>query len=589
MSIRTKIRNSIKQNPSQWMLTGGLTLFISFIIISLSWGFSFFYLFVFIILGTIGAAIVKPKYVNTQSQQKIKDAIDDDVLQMMNAIKLSCDEMLVSEIGRITQPVISGIREDFAKSLNWLWEDGDNYLAQVEVGMNETRSVIQMVNTLSDDSMKIEQKLQTELDTLINAVNFINSGKEKDNEYLEECLRDKAENLVQGIEGEIELFYDYVQKLLIQQLKNNQEELIMDDYFKNSQLGEQFSLVVEKAVQGKLAYYEDSIIKELEEMSADIVGRMQSGALRVMNIFKNIENLIDKMVDEYRGDNTVALRRLSDSRHRISQLKEQANDIMVTLAWQDILVERRWEDTQEKLFVIKDKVMKNVSEDVIEYLQNSLDDEISGYRVMADNPANALIYKAVLDAEVIYQVFVGENLLDVIGDGVNALLQFLRPVELMVSREVRLSDSLIKQRRYIKDQIRQAEYQGTWDKVIGKLESNNEDLPAYLEDIYPLGFASFCNSPYIHQKPENLNQAGWMIFMVLLNNQSAEDEVYILAALLLIMHRLRNKYIHPLKSIPLPLQEFDEIRHIRYCAWQSMEILQNLDMKTLLRTKRKLA
>ena len=146
-----------------------------------------------------------------------------------------------------------------------------------------------------------------------------------------------------------------------------------------------------------------------------------------MNVFKNIENLIDKMVDEYQGDNTVALRKLGDSRHRISQLKEQANEIMVTLAWQDILVEKRWQDTQEKLFIIKDKVMKNVSEDVIEYLQNSLDDEIVGYRVMADTPENALIYKAVLDAEVIYQVFIGENLLDVIGDGVNALLQFHAP------------------------------------------------------------------------------------------------------------------------------------------------------------------
>ncbi len=589
MSIGTRIRKSIAQSPSQWMIIGGLTLFISFLIISLYWGFSFFYLFIFILLGTIGAAILKPKYVHTHAEQKIKDAIDNDVLQMMNEIKPSCDEMLVSEISRITQPVINGIREDFAKSLNWLWEDGDNYLVQVEVGINETQAVIQMISTLSDDSMKIEQKLQAELDTLIDAVNFIKSGKEKDSGSLEQCLIDKAEELTQGIEGEIELFYDYVQKLLSQQMKNNQEELVMADYFNTSQLGEQFSLVIEKAVQGKLSQYEDSIIRELEEMSADIVGRMQSGALKVMNIFKNIENLLDKLVDEYRGDNTVALRRLADSRHRISQLKEQANEIMVTLAWQDILVERRWEDTQEKLFIIKDKVMKNVSEDVIEYLQNSLDDEISGFRVMADNPANALIYKAVLDAEVIYQVFVGDNLLDVIGDGVNALLQFLRPVELMVSREVRLSDSLIKQRRYIKDQIRQAEYQGTWDRVIEQLESNNEDLPAYLEDMYPLGFASFCNSPYIHQKPENLNQAGWMIFMVLLENQSVEDEVYILAGLLLIMHRLRNKYIHPLKSMPLPLQGFDEIRHIRYCAWQSMEILQNLDMKTLLRTKRKLA
>jgi hypothetical protein len=587
LSNWTGIKKSIEQSPGLWMVAEALTLFIIFIIISMSWGFSFFYLFIFLLMGIIGAAFIKPKDVHTPAVQIIKDAIDDDVLQLMNKIKPSCDEMLVSEISRITQPVINSIKEDFAKSLNWLWEDGDNYLIQVEGGINETRAVIQMVGNLSDDSMKIEQKLQTELDILIDAVNLIKSGKEKDNGDLEQCLSDNAEELTQGIEGEIELFYDYMQKLLGQQMKDNEEELDMEDYFNSSQLKEQFKLVIEKAVQGKLVHFEHSIIKELEEMSADVVGRMQKGALKVMNTFKNIENLLDKLVDEYRGDNSVALRRMGDARHRISQLKEQANEIMVTLAWQEILVEKRWQDIQEKLFVIKDKVMKNVGDDVIEYLQNSLDDEILGYRVMADTPGNALMYKSVLDAEVIYQVFVGENLLDVIEDGVNALLQFIRPVELMVSREVRLSDSLIKKRRNIKDQIRQPEYQEIWEKVIMKLKSNNEDLPVYLEDIYPLGFTSFCNSPYIHQKPDNLNQAAWMIFMVLIENPSVEDEVYILAGVLLIMHRLRNKYIHPLKSMPLPLQELDEVRHMRYCAWQSMEILQELDMKNLLRARRR--
>ena len=138
---------------------------------------------------------------------------------------------------------------------------------------------------------------------------------------------------------------------------------------------------------------------------------------------------------------------------------------------------------------------------------------------------------------------------------------------------------MIKKRRYIKDQIRQAEYQGTWDKVISKLESKNEELPAYLEDIFPLGFASFCNSPYIHQKPENLNQAGWMLFMVLIENPSVEDEVYILAGLLLIMHRLRNKYIHPLKSMPLPLQDVTKLGIYAIAPGRAWKYYMNLDMK----------
>ena len=589
MTSFAKTRKSMAQNPNCWMMAGGLTLFVIFFIISLSWGFSFFYFFMFGMLGIIGAIALMPDAVRPRKKQKLEDKVDENILELMHQIQARCDEILVQEIDRITEPMLGSIRDDFDKSLNWLWEDGENYLTQVNLGINEIQSVIQMLNTLSDDSMQIERKLQVELDILIKAVAYIKSGKEMDNESLEQCLADKAKDLQEGIEGEKELFCEYVQKMLVQQMKNSQEGLDMADYFDVSQLGKQFSMVIEKSVQRRLSYYEDSIIQDLEGMSADIVGRMQNGALRVMNVFKNIENLIDNLVDKYRGDNIVALRKLGDYRHRISQLKEQANEIMITLAWQDILVERRWQDTQEKLFIIKDKVMIKVSEDVLEYLQNSLEGEIVGYRVMADTPGNALIYKAVLDAEVIYQVFVGENLLDVIGDGVNSLLQFIRPLELMVSREIRLSDSLLNKRRYIKDQIRQAEYHQVWDKLIGILEGKNADLPAYLDDMYPLGFSSFCNSPYIRQKPENLNQAAWMIFLVLVENQGIEDEVYLLVGLLLIMHVLRNKYIHPLKSTPLPLQEFNEIRHMRYCAWQSMKILQNLDMKTLLTSKRQLA
>ena len=49
-----------------------------------------------------------------------------------------------------------------------------------------------MVSTLSDDSMKTEQKLQSELDILIEAVDFIKSGKEKDNESLEQMSQRKS-------------------------------------------------------------------------------------------------------------------------------------------------------------------------------------------------------------------------------------------------------------------------------------------------------------------------------------------------------------------------------------------------------------
>ncbi|MDD4802399.1 MAG: hypothetical protein PHF24_05590 [Syntrophomonas sp.] len=587
MSNGMNIVKSITQSNNQWKIIGGAILIICYLIISFNSGFSIFNLFIFFILGAAGFLFLKPRQEHSLTEQKIDETIDENLRPIMDEIKTRCDKQLANEIDQITQPVISSIRSDFIKSLNWLWEDSEKYLVQVDFGINEIRGVIQMLSTICDDSMKVEQKFEAELDTLINTLDSIKSRKEKERDSLEKYLNNKTGELLYGIEDEADIFYDYVQNLLAQQLKNNPQAMDWEEFYNDNQLGEQFVLAIEKAVRGKLANFENSIVDELEEMAADIVGHMQTGALKIMNIFKNIENLISKLVDEYHGDNATALRKLSDSRHRISLLKEQANEIMVTMAWQDILVERRWEETQEKLFLVKDRVMENVSQDVIEYLKNSLDDEISGYRVMADNPANALVYKAVLDGEIIYQVFVGGNLLDVIGDGVNVLLQFIRPVELMVNRTVYLNEVLINKRRIIKDQIGQAQLQEAWDRLIGILKANNEELPAYLKGIYPLGFAAFCKSPYIHYKPDNLNQAGWMLYLVLINKQIEEDELYILASMLLIMHQFRNKYIHPLKSKPLPLQDLNEIGHIRYCAWHCIDMLNKIDMKTLLKARRR--
>ena len=570
-----------------WIKTGGIAFFVAFLILILTGVISFWYLLFILLLGAIGVFTNKSMQVFTDNKKKPVDvAIDKNVMELMTEIRLRCDQILVEEIDKKTGPVINRIKEDFAKSMQWLWEDSDNYLSRVELGISETRTVIQLSSSLSDDSMKTEQKLQSELDILIDAIDSIKSSKEKDNEFLEKCLAEKTEELETGIADEKELFFDYVQKLLTQQMSSSQEGLDMGNYFDAGPLGEQFSMVIEKSLEARLKNFEDSIIQYLEEVCADIVGRMQSIALRVMNVFRNIENIIEKMRDEYQGDDSLDLRKLADARERINRMKQQSNEIMVTLSWQDTLVEKRWQELQEGLLIIKDRVMTNISDDVIKYLQNSLDDKIVGYRVMADGGENALIYKAVLDSEAIYQVFVGENLLDIIGDGTNVLLQFIRPVELLAMREIRLNEYFLNKRSYLKDQIKQDEYQAFWHKIMTSLQDENPDLPPYLENTFPLGLASFCNNPFIGQKPENLSQAAWMLFIFISEKPSLGDEIYLLAGMLLIMHRLRNKYIHPLRSKILPLQNPEEVKYMRSCALQIVNILLNTDMKSLYRSKR---
>jgi hypothetical protein len=423
------------------------------------------------------------------------------------------------------------------------------------------------------------------LDFLENFLSNMDASKEKYQQELQQCLANKSQDLRNSMMKEKDFFYDYIEKMLIQQISTTEDELDLSDYVNIEKLEEQFSLVIDKSIQSRIPFFENTVLTELENISADIVGKMQNGALQIMNLFKDMEDLLNRLLDDENGQNSGHLRRLSDSLHRIVYLREKTNETMVTLAWQDILLDKRWLETQQRLFAIRDQVIDNVGEDVVEYLQNSLDFEIPGLSSLRDTSENAVIYKSLLDAEIVYQVYIGENLLDIIGNGVYCLLQFLRPIELMVSSTIRFSEMGVGKRRALRDQMKKSEYQAIWRKVLETLNQNKPGLSAELEEDLPNAFYSFCNSPYIKQKPENLNQAAWMLFMVLINDDKAESEIYLLMGLLLVMHRMRDSYVHPLKNIPLPLRDPEELEYMRYSAFKSMQILLSLELNGMVRTK----
>lgn len=556
-----------------------------FFFITFAKGFAISYLILALFISVAGILYLKWLVNQITADKDLSEEIISQAAELMERIRPFCDEVFVNEINRITEPILENIEQDFTKGLGWLWENNQIYLAGLEQGITETKTVINITENLNGNTrLENARKLQEKLDQLMQLIDDIDQFKDKKQADLEKHLQGKTRELEIGMSKEKEIFYEYVEKLLIQHIKDTEDGIDIIEYLNIDKLGEQFSVVIEKSIETRLAHFKDSIIKDLENMSADIVGKMQKGALQLRNIFSDIGGLIENIMSECRQDVPTS-RRLKDSYDIIMELKEQANNYLLTLAWQDILIEKRWQDIQTKLYMIKDQVLANVNDEVTDYIINLLEDNITHYSGMASRADLSLVYKACLDAETIYQVSETENMQNIINDNVYSLLQFIRPVEIMASAALRFSETGINERRFIKDRQRQAEHAQVWERVIQELENTKPELIPYLDDVYPLAWVSFCNSPHIRQKPENINDAAWMMFAAAVGGQEIGRDGMLLIGLLLFIYSLRNKYVHPLQSLPLPLEKAEDVEYIRYAAYKSIDILASLNLRGIVKNK----
>jgi hypothetical protein len=580
------IKDSMKNNTRWWIALWILVILNVSTVLALSRGFSFLIGFIVVLITLLGIMAIQNQ---TREIPLPEDTIPPEFQAqldaMMDEMRPVCDNIFTQKVEEVTNPIIENLNKDFTRGLEWLWEDGNDFLEQMDECINQTASILNLVDSLSDEKSKLAKQIQENL-VLLNGV-VVNMRGNKENSFVDlgDFFQDKVDELKKETEKEKDIFYDYIYKLLVQQIKLQQEDEIEDisEYFNVYKLGEQFAVIMEKNLEGRMLTFQDGIIRELENFSADVVGGMQKNILKLRNTLQDIAELLERLQNDYRGENNLLYRRLAEAGEKIKETEEKSADILVTLAWQDILVEKRWQDISEKLYAIKDQVLENVDSEVINYISKSLDSDIKEFSMIAHNPENMVIYKSIVDAELIYQLYSGDKLRDIITNGVYPLLQFVRPVETLISKSARISEEGLKMRRSIRAKVKAGEYQHLFNRVVQVVEQDNPTITKQLDNVFPKSFNAFCNNPYIKQKPDNLNQAAWALFLELIDNPSHDDNLYGLVGLLMVIHNLRNKYLHPLKNTPIDLQYNEDLEHMRYAAFKSINLILNMDIKGVTR------
>ncbi len=576
-----KIRQSLIDHTGLWMSLWIILALDIIVIWGLTFSFNLFLLIAFIIISMAGIAVIK-----TMSERPLETAVSAPVLnremvhnldQLMKEIRPVCEDIFAREIDNITLPVMENMRADFTLARGWLWEGGEAFLQRVQQSMFEMRHIVQLVSSLSGDSPKIIQRLKYDMEVLVRAAGDIHKQNSKDHQELDRFLANKVNGLKQSMDREKDIFYDYVQKMLIEHIQEEEAGIETLELFNVSRLGEQFSNVVEKSVQARLDYFEKSVLYDLEQLAADIVGKIQKGTLDLMTTLKEMEELMNNLLNEAKNESSMTINKLAESRDKVKALKEESNDIMLTLAWSDILTQKRWLAMEEKLAIIREKVHNNLDEEFQKYVAGRLDEDMPDYYNLSSNSATASIYKSLLDAEFVYHAMRSGHLDEYKNEGVYVLLEYIRPVETMAAYVVSFPEEASEQRRGLKERARKNEFQDVFNRVNHEMNSQCPELLSFIDGVFPQNFTAFCNNPHVGSKPQDAGQAGWMVFMRLIENPGLPPEFYLLAGLLLYVQQMRKNYIHPLKSRPLPLNSAVEIEDMRNAAFRTVKILMLYD------------
>ena len=131
----------------------------------------------------------------------------------------------------------------------------------------------------------------------------------------------------------------------------------------------------------------------------------------------------------------------------LQDLRKQVNDTLITLAWEDVLIEKRWEEMLLRLEKVEQELLQDVEAAKLAEVQASLRQELSSLITTEEYPS---WLELIITAELMYDYYQEGLLIEISGEGSYVVLQFVRAVEEMVRASVALPADLLAQRRQVK-------------------------------------------------------------------------------------------------------------------------------------------
>lgn len=568
--------NSDRLYGMVWFLLVGNGL----LIFSMKHGFTWYWALIALGVFILGAAAYRVfTHREAKPQMRLTSEVAQAVQDAMEAARPICEEIFDLEVNQAVSPIIYSAEVHFREGLSWLWQSGDTLQASLSSGL--AKAVLDLrrhAGTFASiGQAQVYSSVETKMTRLLEMLSELERMKDRDRRDLDTLNNRVIEDLEIKLQKEKEVMLSYLENLLAVQMSDEFEQSGRILVPSIDKLTDQFRIFMEKSIDSKIENMDDMMSNELGNLATKVVGEIQSFCLGQVNGIDQVLDLLKKIFTEKQADQAflTSLNQISTS---LRTLRDEANAVLFTLAWQEIMIEKQWQAIKEKVAGIQQTVLADMPEEEL----NAMMDFIKSTLVSAEDnlrlPGYRNIYQRLAVTETINRQFEGGEGTRQLKEAVLILFHYVYVLEGMVERSMSVSPEELRNTRLLREKVRGGSFKHSFDTIREEVEKSHPNYGHYLQDLYPQSFLNFCADHHVRSRPKNCGEAAWMLFYLSLNQQGtgsdADSDTKYLIGMLLVAHALRNRYIHPTRgSQYVNLESFERLDEIRTITFECLDML----------------
>jgi hypothetical protein len=275
VTIAERFIASVKKNTNLWIGIWVLLLLNLLLVFIIAKGISWMANVLLVLLWVAGMVVILKIARSTPDEPDVDADLHLRLQDLMEEIRPYCEEVYDKKVNRFLEPIEQDYQQRFSMGLSWLWEKVNDFYVQVEHSAQEGRSIFQLIDASNEDKMKMVERLQEGTHQVLAIMQDVQKRRFDDEDDIRKRLQTKTSEFRQSMEREKQYFYEYVYKMLLEQARSQGLEAEMAEHLNPTRLGQQFGIVVERSLENRMVDFHNSLLDDLEEFSAEVVGRFQ--------------------------------------------------------------------------------------------------------------------------------------------------------------------------------------------------------------------------------------------------------------------------------------------------------------------------
>ncbi|HZJ85054.1 MAG TPA: hypothetical protein VFD02_05810, partial [Syntrophomonadaceae bacterium] len=213
MDNLAKLQDNIRNNFKLWMVLWFLLLMNIYTFISLKQGFSWAWTIFFITLALLGLGLLKVVSRDEVPELITLPELKASISNLMQEITPLCDAIFVRETNQAINPVLEDLEKEFSKGLVWLWENIDDFIADLTYSIEDHDSVLHLFSTLTTEKSASIESLESSTMYISEVILQVKEAKKDDFNMLLKNLNSHRDSILEDMEKEKEIFYQYINNI----------------------------------------------------------------------------------------------------------------------------------------------------------------------------------------------------------------------------------------------------------------------------------------------------------------------------------------------------------------------------------------